>query len=123
MKLKINAKPLSINSSYRGGRKYRTKKLLDYQEQAGWQVKIQAKNKRVAGLIQIDYKFFVKSFKRIDVDNMVKPLQDILVMQGVIDDDVNVIKITAEKYPVPTWEQEHSILIIKPYGNKNSTNQ
>lgn len=68
----------------------------------------------IKGLVCIEYDFFCKNYSRRDVDNMIKPLQDILVKHGVIEDDRNIISFTATKWKS---KQDSVIIHITPYEN------
>ncbi len=49
------------------------------------------------GKVRVDYVFEVKGQMRIDVDNAIASINDILQQAGVIDDDNNVVKGSFEK--------------------------
>ena len=49
------------------------------------------------GKVRIDYVFEIKGQMRIDVDNAMASINDILQKAGVIDDDNNVVKGSFEK--------------------------
>ena len=55
--------------------------------------------KRIEGPVMVHYKFFVKNHKMSDCDNFIKPLTDVLVKLGAMNDDRNIYKIIAEKVP------------------------
>ena len=121
MQIKILANPLSSNNAYanvRGFRRWKTVKHISYRDIVGWQLKGLEK---IEGHIEIGYKFYVRNCRGRDVDNMVKPLQDCLVENGIIDDDINVYKITAEKILISKDEKDHIEIEIKKY-NGNKTN-
>lgn len=103
-------KPLSNNRMWQG-RRFKTKDYLAYEEEVGW---LLPRHKQVKGFVYIEYDFFLKNFGLRDVDNMIKPLQDILVKNGLIEDDRFIISFKATKWKA----KKDSVMVhITPYGN------
>ncbi|MBU1067722.1 RusA family crossover junction endodeoxyribonuclease [Patescibacteria group bacterium] len=91
--IRLNIKPLSVNACWQG-RRFKTKEYKQYEEILSY---IMPQKKKYKGFINIHYKFYLITWGRRDVDNMIKPLQDILVKNGIIEDDRKIISFTAEK--------------------------
>jgi Holliday junction resolvase RusA-like endonuclease len=109
--LNIQAKPLSVNKAWRGGARYRTNDYKDFEKEVMYQLpKIIIK-----GDVEMFYKFFIKTYNRTDVSNLIKCVEDIIVKAGLIEDDRKVIKLTAEKYKS---DKESINIIIKEYKIK-----
>lgn len=92
--MKIHIKPLSTNSLWQG-RKYKTKDYDDY---------IRDLLLLLPKTLNIDkeniyLKFYLKkaTYNKSDVDNLIKPVLDIMKKKGLIEDDKFIKKITAEK--------------------------
>jgi Holliday junction resolvase RusA-like endonuclease len=99
IRIKIKAKALSINQAYRRKR-YRTKKYDTYESEVIYLISSQFVGiPKIPGYVDIIYRFYVKNWKRVDVDNLIKPLQDTLVKAGVIDDDRKVMSLVVDKIP------------------------
>jgi len=88
---KILVKPLSVNDAWQG-RRFKTSEYKQYENDCLWQ-----KIPLVKGEVEIHYTFHLKRYSTSDVDNFIKPLQDILVKMGAIEDDKKVVRIVAEK--------------------------
>lgn len=91
----INEKPLSSNQVWQG-RRFKTKKYQDYEKLL---LTILPKKNIQKGLVELTYRFHLKNHKTTDYDNLIKPLQDILVKKGYIEDDRFIYKATIEKIP------------------------
>lgn len=102
----IPIKPISINKAYRGKR-FKSKDYIQFEKDCSWWMK----GKKISGEVEIHYKFFVKNFARTDVDNCIKPTQDLLVKYGLIDDDCHIKKLVAEKFK--SDEEKMEIEIFK----------
>lgn len=94
--------PPSINCCFvnvltgRGGSRAsraRSKKYRAWASAAGWHLKI-ARPKKVAGATEIEI-LVARPNKNSDVDNRIKPVLDLLVTHGVIDDDRHVESTSA----------------------------
>ncbi len=95
MKISLPVKALSVNDAYRG-RRFKSKKLIQYQHDCTWLLR--NTREKVYGEVELNYKFYLKHYRRTDVGNLEKTITDILVECGVISDDMYVVKITLEKF-------------------------
>lgn len=71
--MKIKIKPLSVNECWQG-RRFKTKEYNDYEEEL---LLMLPKMVVPGGLLEVEYIFGLSS-KNADIDNIVKPLTDIL---------------------------------------------
>jgi len=94
MKKKILIKPLSVNKVWQG-RRFKTKDYKNYEIEV---LELLKNVKKVSGIVEVKYKFYIKNFSMSDVGNFEKPLSDIIVKAGMIDDDRYVNRIVLEKY-------------------------
>ena len=103
-----NFEPLSVNKCWQG-RRFKTK---EYNEWRNGLEYLLPKKKIIEGEVEVNIKFWIKSYKRCDVDNFAKPFLDSLVNKQYIEDDRKIIKLTLEKFQSikPRIELE-----IKPY--------
>ncbi len=109
MKIEIPVRAISVNAVWQG-RRFKTKEYKDYEQDTLWFLN---KMGRVNGMVQIDYKFFFAG-RMLDTDNGIKPIQDILVKAGIIQNDSMVMRITAEKFRA----KENKIVIeILPFNS------
>lgn len=93
---KLVIKPMSINSAFQG-RRFKTKEYNNYEEELLWMLKIEGLEK-VEGFVSVAYNFYLIHYLKTDVGNLEKPLSDIIVKAGLIDDDRFIKKITMEKF-------------------------
>lgn len=110
----VHAKPLSNNRMWQG-RRFKTPDYTAYEQEVAFLLPRDVAAHRVEGLVEVHYRFFIKNHKLSDCDNMIKPLQDILVKRGFIEDDRHIYRFTAEKVPSETPRIEVEII---PYRNK-----
>ena len=94
--LRLTAPPPSLNNAFVNGKKGRFKSSA----YKGWQGFAQTELRRQAGwhvpgkvTIRILYS---RADTKADLDNLIKPVLDLLVAAGRISDDRNVVKIEAE---------------------------
>ena len=111
MKITIPLKPVSVNEAWRG-RRFKTKKHQQFCENF---FLIAPKEKMIEGIIQIEYKFYLKNHKNSDYDNVIKITQDMLVKCGYIEDDRKIYK--AIIYKIPS-KKEYIEIEIKKYNIK-----
>jgi len=90
----INYRPLSVNKAWRGGRRYKSSDYVQFERDVLF---LLPKLECLKGPIKVSYKFYLKNCKITDVDNLIKPLQDILQKAGYFEDDRFIYKIEAEK--------------------------
>lgn len=93
IKIEIPVKPLSNNRMWQGKR-FKTKDYKQYEYDCMWFMGA----KKITGEVEIHYKFFIKNYALSDVDNFLKPIQDIMVKSGIIEDDRKIKRIVAEKF-------------------------
>lgn len=93
--IEIPIKPLSINQAFQG-RRYKTAECKHYEECLWY---LLPKKEKVRGKIHITYRFFLKNHKMMDIDNLVKVLQDMIVKKGYIEDDRLIYRMVVEKVP------------------------
>jgi Holliday junction resolvase RusA-like endonuclease len=91
-RIKIPVKALTVNKVWQGKR-FKTPLYKQYEKDCSWFLKAPL----IKGEVEVNYKFYIKYFSTSDVDNFIKPLQDILVKNRLIEDDCKIKKITAEK--------------------------
>lgn len=92
----IKFKPLTVNKCWRGKR-FKTPEYKSYEYALLTLIKLQ-KPIKVSGFVEVNYKFYMTEFGRSDVGNLEKPLTDIIVKAGLIDDDRFIVKMTLEKF-------------------------
>jgi len=92
--IEIQAKPLSVNKVWKG-RRFKTQDYKDYENELLYLIRPEP----TLGYVSLSFTFHLtsRSFSRSDLDNFLKPLIDILVKAGCIEDDRKVLKISAEK--------------------------
>jgi len=104
----IQAKPLTVNKAWVGGRRFRSPEYKSFEKEIAYFLpKITVK-----GEVEIRYKFYIKNYNRTDVSNLIKILEDILVANGIIEDDRFVKKFSAEKFKN---DNESIQILIKQY--------
>lgn len=112
-------KPPSINHIYgysaRGGyaRSYITKEGKDWFENAGKLLKKQWKKRKMMEE-QCEVWVELHTSRRQDVDNIAKPLLDLLVKTGYLKDDSLIYKLDIEKFKVKRDEEK---VIIDLFGS------
>jgi len=94
MKKKILIKPLSVNKVWQG-RRFKTKDYKNYETEV---LELLKNVEKVSGVVEVKYKFYIKNFSMSDVGNFEKPLSDIIVKAGMIDDDRYINRMILEKY-------------------------
>jgi len=67
--------------------------------------------------IQITYKFYCKTKRRVDVSNLIEAPQDCLVKADIISDDSIIERIIAEKFY--DKKNPRCVLFIELIGDKN----
>lgn len=110
IEIKLPVKALSVNRVWQG-RRFKTKAYQDYEKEIFYQL---PKTKQIKGEVEIYYKFYIKNYGLSDVDNFLKPIGDILVKAGIIEDDRKIVKLTAEK---KRSKKDFIQITIKKVGN------
>ena len=93
MVIKIPLKALSVNAAWQG-RRFKTKTYKDFETDCFKLIR----GTPTKGNVEIHYRFYLKNHKATDIDNLIKPIQDILVKCGLIEDDRRIMRIVAEKF-------------------------
>lgn len=97
MKLKINTKPISMNSAYptgANGRRFLSREGKTYKELIGWEAK--SKGKKLSGPLEISCTFGFADNRRRDTENYLKISIDALT--GIwFDDDSQIVYLEARK--------------------------
>jgi len=104
---KIGIKPYSVNSCWQG-RRFKTKDFKDWEYNV---LLLLPKQEMIKGECAIFFKFYLKSIVRGDLDNLIKPLLDICVKKGYIEDDRFIMEIGAKK--IKREDEGFEIQIIK----------
>src|SRR3990167_1961409 len=94
IQVSLRTKPLSVNKVWQG-RRFKTREYLDYEKEILYLLPHQ---KTMSGDVKVSIDFYLKSVKRSDVDNFVKPLLDILVKKKYIEDDRKVMELHLTKH-------------------------
>jgi len=102
-KLSIKCTPLSVNAAWRG-RSFKTPEYEAYEMEVFALMPNKLRNSAIDGLLEVEYRFHLKYHATTDYDNLIKPLQDILVKCGVIKDDRFIYKATQIKIPCTTGD-------------------
>ena len=108
----IQCSPLSVNKAWQG-RRFKTDDYKSYEIEVSALLPYDIKNTAEDGqLYELTYRFYLKYHATTDYDNLLKPLQDILVMNGVLKDDRFIYKAHQEKIPSDVDRIE---ILIEPY--------
>lgn len=118
----LRAPPSANNLFANAGRLGRvpTTEYKKWQQEAGWTVKQQLAGRMPAKPIEDSVSVSIDAHlsRRRDIDNVVKPLLDLLVTLGIIEDDKWVDRITATRRPPFTgWPEERVTLHIEGVGD------
>lgn len=89
----VPLKAMSVNAAYRG-RRFQSALYKQYEKDLGL---LLPPKEALEGPVRIEYSFYLRNDKRTDLDNLIKPLQDILVKRGYIKDDTQVYELEARK--------------------------
>jgi len=94
MKKILQIKPLTVNRAWQGKR-FKTQDYKDYEKEVFYSLK---GIKKVSGFVEVNYRFNLIHFSTSDLGNFEKPLTDIIVKSGLIDDDRFILKMTMQKF-------------------------
>lgn len=109
MQLKLLAKPLSVNKCWQG-RRFKSTLYKDYEKEIYY---LLPKTKILGKEYEIHYTFYLKNYGLSDIDNLIKPLQDLIVKKGIIPDDRKIVFMSAKK----VRSKVNKIFVeIIPYG-------
>ena len=101
LKVEINGLPPTVNHLYRstrGGQRYKTKLVREYQKyvtellKTEWQGKLSCTSP-----VELKIIFTTTTRRKWDIDNRVKALQDCLSKAGVIKDDTQIDILHVER--------------------------
>lgn len=110
MKIRVETKPLSINTAYptnRQGCRFLTHEGKLYKNEIAWAAKL-AYPEPLQGQLRAEYTFGFADKRRRDVDDYIKLAQDSLT--GIcFDDDRQIIQLCAKKVNSPTYFVEIAI--------------
>jgi Holliday junction resolvase RusA-like endonuclease len=106
----LDIKPLSVNRCWQG-RRFKTKDYLQYERDV---LLLLPKNVIIKGEVEVNVKYFCKHYGLLDIDNISKPLLDILVKNGMIEDDRKITKLVLQKI-----KSQNDYLEIEIIGNEN----
>jgi Holliday junction resolvase RusA-like endonuclease len=96
------------------GRRYKTDDYESYEIEVSALLPYDIKHTAVDGeLYEITYRFYLRYHATTDYDNLLKPLQDILVANGVLTDDRFIYKAHQEKIPSDVDRIE---VVIEPFS-------
>ena len=90
--------PPSTNNLFinkKGGGRFKAPAYADWLKAAGWQLNAQ-RAKHMPGRVKVIIRAIRVDNRRRDIDNIIKPVLDLLVKQKVIEDDRYVEAIAAE---------------------------
>jgi hypothetical protein len=87
-------RPISINECFYGEHKPTTR-YKEFKEEAD--IYLCGRQKKYKGYVHVNYVFYLINCAKRDVDNCVKPIQDCLVRNGIINDDRYILGFTAKK--------------------------
>ena len=96
LKMVLPIKPLSINQAWQG-RRFKTKEYKQFCQDV--RLLIPGGTPRLTGFVEIKLIWYLKNWLRTDWDNPIKPLMDVLVSVGIIEDDRKILRGTVEKRP------------------------
>jgi crossover junction endodeoxyribonuclease RusA len=91
--------PPSVNGIWRGGkggRHYLSAKYKAWKDAAGLMLRAQAGNKHISGPYAVEIQASRPDKRRRDIDNLIKPVLDLLSLMNVTSDDSECQLVSAE---------------------------
>ena len=85
--------PLSVNECWKG-RRFKTPAYKSYEKEL---CALLPRQKMIKGMVKVDFFFGHPNAMKTDVDNLLKPLLDIITKAGYIEDDRYVMELSAKK--------------------------
>lgn len=70
------------------------------------------RHQMILGDVSVTYTFHLPNKQRRDISNFIKPLEDILVKRGYIEDDCRVAEFHVKRIYGPEWKFEVEIKSI-----------
>lgn len=106
--LVLQGLPPSANSIWRAvdGKVLKSAEYRSWLKEQAWDLKAQAGSRRMRGHYELTVTFGKLNNRRMDLDNRLKPLGDLLVASGIVRDDSYCQRITA------SWGSEPGITRI-----------
>ncbi len=109
----VEIKPLSVNDAWQGKR-FKTKEYKRYESAMSLLLYKDRVPEPITGKLEVWYRFYLKNCSMSDVDNPIKPLNDILVRNKIIKDDRYIYKAHQEKIPCSDGDRvEIDIAVIE----------
>lgn len=109
----IQLKPLSVNDAWQGKR-FKTPEYKKYEQVMGFLLYKDRVPEPITGKLEVWYRFYLKNCANSDFDNPLKPLNDVLVKNGIIKDDRYIYKAHIEKIPCSDGDRlEVDIAVIE----------
>lgn len=90
--------PPSLNGAFMNsgtGGRHKSPRYVQWCEEAGWRLRANGPIRKVAGSVSVSLRF-ARSETQADLDNLIKPVLDLMVTMGAMDDDRNVRAVRAE---------------------------
>ena len=91
---RIDIKPMSVNAAW-AGRRFKSAEYKQYEKDM--QILLPRDSKIWDEPIRVSYHFKLRYAMTTDIDNLIKPLQDILVRSGIIANDNLIVEMNARK--------------------------
>lgn len=120
--LKIDCLPPTVNHFYRstrGGRRYKTRAGVEFQEVTVLKIKEamakagRAVNYPYLGAVGLSIQMTAKDNRRWDLDNRLKAVQDCLQIAGVIKDDSQITELFVVRHPAPKIDSTRIAVFTK----------
>jgi crossover junction endodeoxyribonuclease RusA len=105
--------PPSVNNLFANGKKgrYRTDRYEAWRTLAGQEILVQGR-KSLKGKVSLSVCAVRPDRRRRDVSNLLKPVEDLLVDMGVIEDDSLVERITIQWAEAGSFE---CVVLVQPH--------
>lgn len=93
IQISSDIRPLSVNEAWQG-RRFKTKRYLSFERDL---LLTLPKCEPIFGKVRIEIECLYKRDKMRDIDNAVKPILDVIVKRGYIEDDRYVYELVVKK--------------------------
>jgi Holliday junction resolvase RusA-like endonuclease len=113
-KILINIAPLSVNQAW-AGRRFKSEKYKRFSNDVNL---ILPRVVPIKGFVEVHYTFYIKNFGNSDVDNLIKPIQDLIVQKEYIEDDRKIVSMSAKKIKVANYKDEKIEVEFYEYKEK-----
>lgn len=103
--------PPSVNGYWRSyrGRQILSQKARAYRKSAMRHVLACKANKHLTGRLAVDIELYPPNRMKIDIDNRIKALLDVMEHAGVYQDDSQIDKLTVERCEI----EKHGAAVVK----------